>query len=74
MEIATRIVVDNKVRFGKPVIKGTWVPADLVLSKLAGGATYGEVMEEYDLTREDVLAVLDYAAKLLSGEEVRAVG
>jgi uncharacterized protein (DUF433 family) len=62
MEIATRIVVDDKIRFGKPVIKKTRVPADLVLSKLAGGATYGEVKEEYDLTREDILAVLDYAA------------
>ena len=50
MEIATRIVVDDKIRFGKPVIKKTRVPADLVLSKLAWGATYGEVMEEYDLT------------------------
>lgn len=73
MEIAPRIVVDEKVRFGKPVIKGTRVSVDLVLGKLAGGATYGEAMEEYDLTREDILAVLDYAAKLLSGEEVRAV-
>jgi len=74
MEIAPRIVVDEKVRFGKPVIKGTRVSVDLVLGKLAGGATYGEVMEEYDLTKEDILAVLDYAAKLLSGEEVRVVG
>ncbi len=74
MEIAPRIVVDEKVRFGKPVIKGTRVSVDLVLGKLAGGATYGEVMEEYDITKEDILAVLDYAAKLLSGEEVRAVG
>jgi len=35
--------------------------------------TYEEVMAEYDLTKEDILAALDYAAKRLSGEEVRAV-
>lgn len=73
MEIANRITMDEKVRFGKPVIKGTRVPVDLVLGKLAGGMTYEEVMAEYDLTKEDILAVLDYAAKHLSAEEIKAV-
>ncbi|MBE0428101.1 MAG: DUF433 domain-containing protein [Nitrospirae bacterium] len=74
MEIAPRITIDEKVRFGKPVIKGTRVPVDLIIGKLAGGMTYEEVMAEYDLTKEDILAALDYAAKHLSNEEVRAVG
>lgn len=65
-EIAPRITVDTKVRFGKPVIKGTRVPVDLILAKLAGGMTYEEAMAEYDLTRDDILAALDYAAKHLS--------
>jgi uncharacterized protein (DUF433 family) len=73
MKIAPRIVIDEKVRFGKPVIKGTRVPVDLIIGKLAGGMTYEEVMSEYDLTREDILAALDYAAKHLSDEEVRAL-
>ncbi|MCK4816796.1 DUF433 domain-containing protein [bacterium] len=73
MEIAPRITVDKNVRFGKPVIKGTRVPVDLILAKLAGGMTYEEAMAGYDLAREDILAALDYAAKHLSGEEVRAV-
>jgi len=73
MEIAPRISVDEKVRFGKPVITGTRVPVDLILGKLAGGMTYEEVMSEYEITREDILAVLDYAAKTLSSEEIRAV-
>ncbi len=37
VEIAPRITVDKDVRFGKPVIKGTCVPVDLILGKLAGG-------------------------------------
>jgi len=73
MEIAPRITIDEKIRFGKPVIKGTRVPVDLVIGKLAGGMTYEEVMSEYDLSREDILAALDYAAKHLSDEEVRAI-
>jgi len=73
VEIAPRIVVDEKVRFGKPVIKGTRVPVELVLGKLAGGMTMEEVMREYELTREDLLAALAYAAQLCAQEQVRAV-
>jgi uncharacterized protein (DUF433 family) len=66
-EIAPRIVVDEEVRFGKPVIKGTRVPVELVVGKLAGGMTFEEVMREYDLTKKDILAALDYAAKGAGG-------
>jgi uncharacterized protein (DUF433 family) len=66
-------VSSEKVRFGKPVIKGTRVPVDLVFGKLAAAMTYEEIMAEYTLTKEDILAVLDYAAKHLAGEEVKAV-
>lgn len=74
MEIAHRIEVDEKLRFGKPVIKGTRVPVDLILGKLAGGMTYEEVMTEYDITKEDILAALKYAFEHLSDEEVKVVG
>jgi uncharacterized protein (DUF433 family) len=73
-QIAPHIVVDEKVRFGKPVIKGTRVPVDLVIGKMAGGMGIEEIMEEYDLTKKDVLAALNYAAKVLAQEQVRAVG
>ena len=46
----------------------------VTLGELAGGMTYDEIVQEYDLTLEDVLACLDYAAKTISGEEIRAVG
>ncbi len=74
MEIAPRISVDERIRFGKPVVSGTRVPVDLIMGKLAGGMTYEEVMTEYQITRDDILAVLDYAAKTLSSEEVKAIG
>ena len=74
VEIAPRIVLDQQVRFGRPVIKGTRVPVDLILGKLAGGMSYEELMAEYDLVREDILAALNYASKHLASEEIRAVG
>jgi uncharacterized protein (DUF433 family) len=73
MEIAPRISVDEKIRFGKPVISGTRIPIDLIIGKLAGGMTYKEIMDEYEITREDILAVLNYAAKALSSEKITVV-
>lgn len=58
-EIAPRITVDESVRFGKPVTAGTRVPVDLVVGKM----TIEPVMAEYELAREDVSAVLAYAAR-----------
>jgi uncharacterized protein (DUF433 family) len=72
VEIAHRITVDPTVRFGKPVIAGTRVPVELVVAKLAGGMTNGEVAEEYGISSDDVRAALGYAASILADEEVRA--
>ena len=74
MEIAPGIIVDEKIHVGRPVLKGTRIPVDLILGKLAGGMNYEEVMEEYEVTREQILAALNYAAKTISDEEIRAVG
>ena len=73
MEIAPRVVVDEDVRFGKPVIKGTRVPVALIVGKMAGGMTTEQVATEYGIAREDVLAALSYAAQTLADDQVRAV-
>jgi uncharacterized protein (DUF433 family) len=71
-EIAPHIVVDPGIRSGKPVIAGTRVPVDLIVGKLAGGMSVPDVAQEYELTTEDVLAALRYAASLVANEELRA--
>ena len=71
-EIAPRIVVDEAIRFGKPVIKGTRVPVDVVVGKVAAGMNVDEVAQEYGLTRDDVLAALSYAARAVAEEQIRA--
>lgn len=73
MKKRSRIVIDDKIHFGKPVIKGTRVPVELVIGKLAGGMTFEEVQREYRISRNDLLAALDYAAKTLSCEEIRVI-
>ena len=67
-EIAPRITVNPRARFAKPVIKGTRVPVDLVIGKIAGGMTIEAVAEEYGLTRQDILAALRYAAQAVRAE------
>lgn len=71
-ELSDRIVVSKGVRFGRPVIRGTRVPVELVVGQLAGGMTVDQVMSEYALDRDDVLAALRYAADLLAEDQVRA--
>ena len=67
-----RIVVDPEVAHGKPVIKGSRVPVEIVLGSLAGGMEINEVAEEYGLERQDVLAAIGYAAKIVASEEICA--
>jgi uncharacterized protein (DUF433 family) len=69
-EIAPGITIDPKIRFGKPVIKGTRVPVDLIVGKIAGGMTIDEVAKEYDLKREQILAALRYAAEIVKKENL----
>ena len=73
-EIASRIVVDEGIHSGRPVIKGTRVPVDALLGQLAAGLSTDDVADEYGVTRDDVLAALAYAAKTLGNEEIRATG
>jgi len=73
MEVAPRIVIDDNIHLGKPVIRGTRVPIELIIGKLAGGMTFEDIQQEFEITRDDVLAALDYAAKILQGEEIKVI-
>lgn len=73
-EVAPRIVVDETVRFGKPIIKGTRVAVATVLGHLAAGDVPDEVADDYGITKDDVLACLAYALQLVEDEHIQAVG
>ena len=64
MAIANRIQVNPKIMLGKPVIRGTRIPVELVLRKLSEGATEAELIDAYpSLTPEDIKAALVYARR-----------
>lgn len=56
---------------GKPRIKGTRIPASLILGYLAEGNSADEIIAEFpDLRHEDIAACLDYARDLAEFEAV----
>jgi len=66
-----RIVVDPRIMVGKPVIRGTRVPVDAIIHRIAEGDGIREILEDYPkLTKEDVKAALEYAESLVRGEDV----
>ena len=70
MTITDRIEINPKVMLGKPVIRGTRIPVELILRKLSEGATEKDMADAYPrLTREDIQAAIGYAADTLAHEE-----
>lgn len=64
MQLTHRIVVSREICHGKPRIQGTRIMVYLILDLLAAGKTIEEIISiDYypQLTREDVLACIDYA-------------
>ena len=70
IELSFGIIVDPVVRFGKPIIQGTRVPADTVVARAASGMSIREVAAEYGITEKDVYNALNYAAMRLAEEQV----
>jgi uncharacterized protein (DUF433 family) len=69
-----RIEINAGVMQGKPVIRGTRVPVELVLRKLAEGVTIPDLLDAYPrLTTEDIRAALDYAADTIAHETIVAL-
>ncbi len=65
MKWRERIVSDPQILRGKPCIKGTRIPAALVLGYLANDTSPEMIVREFpDLTVEDIAACLDYAREL----------
>jgi uncharacterized protein (DUF433 family) len=66
-----RIILDPQILVGKPVIKGTRIAVEHIVSLLAQGWTEAEVLESYPhITHEDILACLAYAAERLTSERI----
>lgn len=69
--LSNRIEINPAVMLGKPVIRGTRIPVELIIRKLSEGASEADLLEAYPrLTREDIQAALTYAADSLAHETI----
>ena len=65
------IVIKQRVRFGKPCIKGTRIAIADILQLLQSGYSLNEIPEQYpDITIQDAEAALRYTARVLGKEEI----
>jgi len=71
MDWKNRIIIDQEVLTGKPVVKGTRLAVEFIVSLLAQGWSETEILQNYPgLTREDILACLSYASEVLRDERI----
>jgi uncharacterized protein (DUF433 family) len=64
-----RITIDPEVLAGKPVVRGTRIPVELVLKHLSQQLDIEELLEAFPrLTRRDIQACVEYAQSLVEGE------
>jgi uncharacterized protein (DUF433 family) len=71
---SSRIAADPAVMMGKPCIKGTRLTVEFILRKLGAGRSFADLLDAYpQLTLEDLLAALVFAADYLRDETILAV-
>ena len=70
-QIQQRVAVDPRVMAGKPTIRGTRIPVELIVRMLAQGIEEDVILDEYpNLASEDIRAALAYAADVLAQEYI----
>jgi len=70
-DLLQRIAVNPQVMAGKPVIRGTRIPVELIVRMAAQGIPESDILQEYPaLQPNDIRAALAYAAHVLAHEEV----
>ena len=66
-----RIEINSEIMGGKPVIRGTRIPVEVVLRKLGAGVTVDAILADHPrLTRDDILASQAFAADYLADEDL----
>jgi uncharacterized protein (DUF433 family) len=64
-QLSDKITINMEVCHGKPTIRGLRYPVEFVLELLASGMSVEDIQNDYrDIEKDDILACLEYAAKL----------
>jgi uncharacterized protein (DUF433 family) len=65
-----RIVVEPNILMGKPIIKGTRLAVEFIIELLAQGWSTEDIVENYQISIEDIRACLSYASDALKTEKI----
>jgi len=73
-KLLDRITKQSDICHGKPTIRGLRYPVDTMLDLMASGMSIEEILEDYpDLEKEDLLACLEYAARLTQTKKTQKI-
>jgi uncharacterized protein (DUF433 family) len=73
--LLSRITLDPAICHGKPCVRGLRYPVETFLELLSSGMTFDDILADYeDLERDDLRAVLAYAARLAQTRRLQPVG
>ena len=71
MELKDLIVIDQEILGGQPVFRGTRVPIETLFDHLEAGVSLEEFLEDFPtVTKEQAIATLDVANKLLTSKNI----
>jgi uncharacterized protein (DUF433 family) len=65
-----RIVIEPNILVGKPTIRGTRLAVEFIIDLLAQGWSTEDILENYQITIDDIRACLSYANEALKAEKV----
>jgi uncharacterized protein (DUF433 family) len=72
--LLSRITINSAICHGKPCVRGLRYPVEMLLDLLSSGMSFDEVLADYpDLERDDLRAVLAFAAKLSQTKQLGTV-
>lgn len=70
-QLLKRIVSDPRIMVGKPVIRNTRIPVELIVRMVAQGMSQQEILADYPrLEPENIRAALYYAAATVAQEDI----
>jgi uncharacterized protein (DUF433 family) len=73
-DLLKRITMNPDICHGKPVVRGLRYPVETLLELLSSGMTIEDILADYeDLEREDLLAVLAYAARISQVKRIQPI-
>ncbi len=70
MKTLNRIEINSDILSGKPIIKDTRISVEIILNKISTGISWEDIEHELDIEKEDIIASLKYAEKIIANEEI----